>query len=252
MAQVIFKRYEKKFLLTEEQYEDLRPLIDQFMVPDRYTNYTISNLYYDTDNFELIRTSLKKPKYKEKLRARFYGARADEDSKVFVELKKKFDGVVYKRRVEMSLPEAHEYLSDGIYPEEDSQILREIDYAKNHYGLTAKAYIAYDREAYSGKENPDLRITFDRRIRCRDNHLTFTDGDAGTELLGKNQILMEVKIPGAMPLWMSRAFSIRHIFMTSFSKYGTYYEKYLAEKMIPAPVPVTVGQTSAERSVRYA
>ena len=134
MAQTIFKRCEKKFLLTEGQYQAVKPLIERYMLPDRFTNYPISNIYLDTRNFDLIRLSLGKPKYKEKLRVRFYGTAAGEDSRVFVEIKKKFDGVVYKRRVEMSLEEARDYLEGDIYPAKDSQILREITLGEGKSG----------------------------------------------------------------------------------------------------------------------
>ena len=249
MAQTIFKRCEKKFLLTEGQYQAVKPLIERYILPDRFTNYPISNIYLDTRNFDLIRLSLGKPKYKEKLRVRFYGTAAGEDSRVFVEIKKKFDGVVYKRRVEMSLEEARDYLEGDIYPAKDSQILREIDYMKNRYGLRAKAFIAYDREAYSGRKDPELRVTFDRRIRCRDSCLDFTAGDGGEELLEPGLVLMEVKIPGAMPLWMSREFSRQDIFMTTYSKYGTYYTRCLMPRgyAVSCPAAAVAGAAVTER-----
>ena len=230
MAQTIFKRCEKKFLLTEGQYQAVKPLIERYMLPDRFTNYPISNIYLDTRNFDLIRLSLGKPKYKEKLRVRFYGTAAGEDSRVFVEIKKKFDGVVYKRRVEMSLEEARDYLEGDIYPAKDSQILREIDYMKNRYGLRAKAFIAYDREAYSGRKDPELRVTFDRRIRYRTEDLSLEAGDHGTLLLPEDQILIEIKIPGAAPVWLSHILSELEIFPVSFSKYWKSYQQIMQEQ----------------------
>ncbi len=230
MVQNNFKRVEKKYLLTAEQYEKLLPVLKSHMIPDRYSNYTISNIYFDTEDFLLIRESLNKPDYKEKLRLRAYGV-PEEDTVVFAELKKKYKGVVYKRRIELTMAEARKYFYKGEYPETDSQILREIDYTKNHLDLKARVYIAYEREAYSGSECSDLRVTFDRNIRGRDIRLDLTEGDSGRRLLDENEILMEVKIPGAVPMWMAGIFSELSVYMTSYSKYGEYYQRYLAEEV---------------------
>lgn len=231
MAQKVFERYEKKFLLSREQYEALKRILPRYMVPDRFTDYTIQNIYYDTENYELIRASIEKPKYKEKMRVRMYGDGAAEQTGVFLELKKKYDHVVYKRREEMSWLQAKAFLHHGIYKGEKSQILKEIEYTVRRYGLHPAVYIAYDREAYKGIENSELRLTFDHNIRCRDYDLDFIAGDDGIQLLAEDQVLMEVKIPGAMPLWMAKFFSDHQIYMTSFSKYGTYYSRYLKENV---------------------
>jgi SPX domain protein involved in polyphosphate accumulation len=151
MAGQIFERIEKKFMLSSEQLEKLQPVLDKYMSPDKFTDYTICNIYFDTDNFQLIRTSLEKPKYKEKLRLRSYGV-PTEDQEVFLELKKKYAGIVYKRRVSMKMSEARKYLYEDKTPENgmnfaNKQILKEIDYAKKLYGLKPKAFIGYDRVA---------------------------------------------------------------------------------------------------------
>lgn len=229
MAQKVFERYEKKFLLTGDQYRALCRILPQYMEPDDFTNYTIQNIYYDTENYELIRASIEKPKYKEKMRVRMYGKQVTERAKIFLELKKKYARVVYKRREEMPYLQARAFLNNGIYKDEKSQILREIEYTMHHYGLRPAAYVAYDREAFKGIENSELRLTFDHNIRCRDYDLDFAAGDDGVHLLAEDQVLMEVKIPGAMPLWMARFFSEYQIYMTSFSKYGTYYSRYLKD-----------------------
>lgn len=231
MAQKVFERYEKKYMLSRQQYEALKGIISQYMEPDRFTNYTIQNINYDTDTFELIRRSIEKPKYKEKMRVRMYGNEVSDRSKLFLEIKKKFDHVVYKRREEMPYLQAKAYLEHGIYAGEKSQILKEISYTMHRYDLHPAVYIAYDREAFSGISDKELRLTFDHNIRCRTQDLDFKAGDYGTSLLEEDQILMEVKIPGAMPLWMARFFSENHIFMTSFSKYGTYYSRYLKDRI---------------------
>lgn len=135
--QDVFARYEKKYKLTLSQYAALRRWLQDRMEVDSYGLHTICNIYYDTPDFQLIRTSLEKPVYKEKLRLRSYGVPGG-DTPVFVELKKKLDGVVYKRRVSLPLREAKRYLAYEGRPDLDCQILREIDWALARYPLEPK------------------------------------------------------------------------------------------------------------------
>ncbi len=229
MAQEVFERIEKKYLLPETVFRRLLPELRKHMADDVYGRYTISNIYFDTEQFDLIRASLEKPVYKEKLRLRCYGT-PSEDGKVFVEIKKKYKGIVYKRRITLSLKEARRYLVYGIRPDMTDwkftrqQIFREIDYMKERYGLRPAAFIAYDRIALAGTEDPELRVTFDTNLRYREDRLDLRKGDDGYPLLDSDTVLMEIKIPGAAPLWLARLLSENGIHMTSFSKYGTYYQ----------------------------
>lgn len=222
----VFKRVEKKYLLSEEKYGRLLECLDEYMCMDEYGKHTISNIYFDTDTYELISHSIEKPSYKEKLRLRSYGI-PNKQSKVFVELKKKYDGVVYKRRISLKLSEAEAYLYHGIKPDKNSQILKEIDYFIKFYQTKPKLYLAYDRIAYYGKEDSSVRITFDHNIRSREYDLDLSKGDYGIPLLNEDQYLMEVKVAGAMPIWMARLFSELEIYPTSFSKYGNIYKQRL-------------------------
>ena len=224
----VFKRVEKKYLLSEEKYRRLLERLDEHMCMDEYGKHTISNIYFDTDTYEIISHSIEKPSYKEKLRLRSYGI-PNKQSKVFVELKKKYDGVVYKRRIALKLSEAEAYLYHGIKPDKKSQILKEIDYFIKFYEPKPKLYLAYDRIAYYGKEDPNIRVTFDHNIRSREYDLNLDKGDYGTPLLDERQYLMEVKVAGAMPIWMVRAFSELEIYATSFSKYGNIYKQKLLD-----------------------
>ena len=187
------------------------------------------SIYYDDDRYSLIRHSIEKPKYKEKLRVRSYNV-PSKDSNVFVELKKKFEGVVYKRRVVMSAQEAEKYLSREIAAPMDSQMIREIDWFMHENKPVPKVFIACEREAYKAKENGELRITFDRNIRWRETDLHLSSGAYGEELLEDGQVLMEIKIPGAAPLWLAEMLSQLQIYPRSFSKYGTCYKNKLIEK----------------------
>lgn len=226
MAQEVFRRYEKKYRMSLEQYHELISRMITRVWPDEYGKHTICNIYFDTPDYRLIRASLEKPVYKEKIRLRSYGIPGDGDQ-VYLELKKKYGGVVYKRRVEMNFGDARKYLYYGIRPEQPGQILKEIDYAYQFYHARPKVYLAYERIAFYGKENPDLRITFDMNIRARDYNLELNRGSYGIPLMEKGQFLMEVKITDAMPAWMGSLLSELGIFPVSYSKYGAYYEEYI-------------------------
>ena len=169
-ATYIFKRIEKKYLLSEAQYEALFQRIGAHLKPDAFGRSTVMSLYLDTPDSRIIRNSIEAVDYKEKLRLRSYGT-AKPDSTVFLELKKKYGGVVYKRRAAMTLREAERYLRMGIKPYE-SQIMSELDWAIRFYGRPKAAMlIACEREAWFDEEHLDLRLTFDRNIRYRENEL---------------------------------------------------------------------------------
>ncbi|MCR4578698.1 MAG: polyphosphate polymerase domain-containing protein [Clostridiales bacterium] len=223
--QTCFERYEKKYLLTREQYLAVLSGMSEHMKPDEHPRYTICNVYYDTENFDLIRASLEKPVYKEKMRVRSYGVPGNLD-KVFIELKKKYDGVVYKRRITMEMIKADRYLRGRRFGP-GSQISREIDWFTQFYKPVPKVFIAYDREAYAAKNGSELRITFDTALRARSNDVDLRLGDHGVPLLQDDSILMEIKIPGTAPFWLARLLSENGIFPVSFSKYGTYYKEFV-------------------------
>lgn len=234
MIQTVFKRYEKKYLLSPMQYSFLKKHLDQILQVDTYGLHTICSIYFDTDDYSLIRSSLEKPVYKEKLRLRSYGIPKDTQDTVFLELKKKYKGVVYKRRCSMELCECQRYLHNQLRPANDGQILHEIDWFQHYWHTTPKVFLAYDRIAMFSPDNPDLRITFDQNIRWRNTQLTLSDGDWGYPLLSGDQkdcILMEIKIPNAMPLWLSSLLDEAGIYPTSFSKYGFCYQNYIFPKI---------------------
>lgn len=230
MIQTVFKRVEKKYLLTEEQYNKLLKKCKEFIKEDEFGFHTVCNIYYDTNNFELIRNSIEKPVYKEKVRLRSYDT-PNKDTKVYLELKKKYDGIVYKRRITMPLSEAMECLENKKINKED-QISKEINYVLNHYNLEPKIYLAYDRQAYYSKESADLRITFDTNIRSRMEDIDLSLGDAGELLFDKKYYLMEVKTASAMPMWFVNILDNLKIYPTSFSKYGSIYQKLLKKGKI--------------------
>lgn len=223
--QAVFKRYELKFLLSLEQKERILHEIAPYMMPDQYGKTVIRNLYFDTDNYRLIRHSIEKPVYKEKLRLRSYGR---EEERVFVELKKKYKSVVYKRRISMPEREALDWLCKGQDAPVESQITREIDYFMEYYQtLRPTVFLSYEREAYVCRAGSELRITFDDEIRCRRENLCINGALTGMPILPKERVLMEIKTAGGIPLWLTELLTRERIFKTSFSKYGMAYTQLI-------------------------
>lgn len=220
-----FKRYEVKYLINEKKYIMLRKELQEMLMVDSYGDSTICNIYFDTPDYLLIRTSLEKPIYKEKLRLRSYGTPHEGDN-VFVEIKKKYNGIVYKRRENMELNTAEQYLYDMIPISKSSQITREIDWLIKFYrDIIPAMYISYNRIAMYGVEDSELRVTFDSNILWREEALWLSNGIWGNKLLEEGQRLMEIKIPGTMPLWLSHTLDRLEIYPTSFSKYGNGYKE---------------------------
>lgn len=238
MAIEVFNRHESKFLIQKNIYEDIQEELLKYMELDKYNNadklYTISNIYYDTKDNHMIRTSLSKPDYKEKLRIRAYGV-PEANDRVYLEIKKKVCGMVNKRRTTLELQEAYDFVNKGKKPELkeyiNAQVINEIEYILREYDLEPKLYIAYDRKAMFGIKSRDIRITFDTNIRTRRYDLGLEKGDYGEGLIEDDQWLMEVKAEKNIPLWLSQMLSKYKIYRTSFSKYGREYEEMLKSNM---------------------
>lgn len=230
-VQEIFKRVEKKYLVTDEQQDEIIRIMAGKAAADHYGLTTICNIYYDTPDHLLIRTSMEKPVYKEKLRIRSYGV-PDKDGKVFVEHKKKYQGIVYKRRVDMSLIDSYEFVNFGVRPNKNPQIEKEIDYFLHFYkGIAPAMYLSYDRIAFAGIKDPELRITFDGNITYREEELRLEKGVWGEKLLDPHMRIMEIKIPNAMPLWLSMLLDQLKIYPASYSKYGEAYKRVFSEAL---------------------
>ena len=223
-----FERYEKKYRLTAEQQRLILEGMRPYMKKDAYGAYTICNIYYDTDDWRLIRASLEKPVYKEKLRVRSYGV-PEENGRVFEDLKNKYDGVVNKRRITTEAREAAPFLA-GAVPNGHGQIGQELLWFQQRYGAKPRVFIAYDRLAFAGIDDSELRITFDTNLRWRDTALDLRLGDYGAPITDPGMILMEIKLPGVCPLWLSQLLSRAEVFPTSFSKYGYCYQHHILPK----------------------
>ena len=242
--QAVFKRKEIKYLLSSEERNALLPILEAHMEPDAFAHSSISNLYYDTPDFRMVRRSLEKPMYKEKLRLRSYGM-PENTSTVFPEIKKKAMGIVYKRRISLPYQEAVSFLSGQQIASTDTcngttqqiastdtcngttqQILHELDWMLASYeNLSPRVFLSYGRDSYKEISDPSLRLTLDQDILFRTDRLDLREGTFGEAILLPDQTLMEVKISNAAPLWLAQALSEIGIFPVSFSKYGRAYER---------------------------
>lgn len=224
----IFERLEKKYVINEKQYNQILAKIQDKMHIDEHGFYSIYNIYFDTENFDLIRKSLEHPTYKEKVRLRSYTV-PNLESKVFLELKKKYKGIVYKRRVEIKLKDFYYYYYSKKLPL-DTQIMKEIDYVFKFYNLNPMVFLAYDRCAYFDNNDSNFRITFDKNIRSRFDNLYIEKGDKGKVLMN-DKYVMEIKTVNSLPIWFTKILSELNIYPTSFSKYGEVYKNKLKEEL---------------------
>ncbi|MBQ6314880.1 MAG: polyphosphate polymerase domain-containing protein [Mogibacterium sp.] len=262
--QKVFKRYELKYMLTQDQKERILKAMEPYMMLDKFGRSTIRNIYFDTDDYILARHSIAKPDYKEKLRIRSY-SRVEGNDKVFVELKRKFDHVVYKRRI--ALPETdamawttgarrmtslNDLAADAagtaagsirpVIEDNTPQLSDEINYFLDYYkDLKPAVFLSYDREAYKMRKGAsdadggsDFRVTFDENILCRDYDLSLRSDVYGTPVLQQGKVLMELKCSGVIPLWMVKVLSEEKVYKTSFSKYGTAYTNIILPELLAA------------------
>jgi len=235
-----FKRHELKYFVTPDEYKKIIEELNKRMLPDSFCknngSYMIYNIYFDTANDDIIKHSLSKPYYREKLRMRSYAVPIGSKDMVFLELKKKINGIVAKRRAAMPLAQAMDFINRGIAPNLnsylDNQVVQEITYFLSRYKVTPKVFISYRRVAYFDKSDHDFRVSFDSDILTRRTDVSLSAGDYGTELLDNDDILMEIKCCNSIPLWLCRILSEMGIRRTSFSKYGTEFKKYITAPRI--------------------
>ena len=233
MAITTFNRFEKKFMISKDQADYLKNVLQPYISQDEHSTnsyYTICNIYYDTVNDEIIKRSISKPDYKEKLRMRCYG-HASKDDIVFLEIKKKLNGFVNKRRTHITMGEANNLIFNKVMPirkeYHNTQVLNEIYHYVYNKELLAKISISYDRVAYFGKENPDLRITFDNNITSRRDDVYMGRNDMDESIINQELVLMEIKTTTSFPLWLTKELTKKKIFSNSFSKYGSEFYDHL-------------------------
>ena len=239
MAITTFVRKEKKYLITSEQRDKLLKILPSYMTFDEYCQngrmYTVNNIYFDTNTYDVIRYSLSKPTYKSKLRIRSYVTCAKDNDEVFLEMKKKISGIVNKRRIVGNLLDIENYLLTRTRPInltiQQNQVLNEIDYLLDNNDIKAMVYLTYKRIALFGKDDSSLRVTIDEDILARDYDLSLRYDRYGQALLPDGYYLMEIKINGAFPLWLAHILTELKIYPTSFSKYGKFHLKNVKESL---------------------
>ncbi|MBQ9531163.1 MAG: polyphosphate polymerase domain-containing protein [Eubacterium sp.] len=233
MAIATFKRYEKKYLITKDKLDEIMPVLLEYMELDPYCiggkEYRIYSIYYDTVNHDIIRHNSSKPYYKEKMRIRSYYDKCSPDDTVFMELKKKSNGVGNKRRIKIKFKEIEPFVNEGILPQTNdylsSQVAKELKYFLSRNKVAPALYVQYDRLALFGKEDKDFRMTFDRNLRTRRSNFVLGESDEDELLLPENTYIMEIKILGSMPMWLAKLLSENELYSRGFSKYGQVYKR---------------------------
>lgn len=234
-----FKRKERKFLLSRSQMEKIIPIILQHMDYDKFCEngkwYLIRNIYLDTEDNHLIRLSVMKPYYKEKMRIRKYGFYNDGKDEYFLEIKKKVSDIVTKRRIKLSKIELDLFLENRIIPNKntyvENQVLKEFNYFLSYRNVHKSLFLSYERLAFVGKEDKSLRLTFDMNLLARRNNLNIDIYEENMEkIIDSDQIIMEIKANNSMPLWIVEMLSKNNIYRRSFSKYGHQYKKEMQKK----------------------
>ena len=238
-------QYEKKYLVTQEQCAALTGVLQRHMAPDIFSQYLVQNIYYDTDGWDAVRASIEKPYYKEKLRLRCYGV-PGSDGQFFLELKKKYKGVVSKCRVIFPAAMFAGGAAAALLAGEDSQIARELAFYLQRSGVAEKVYLAYQRCAFVGTKDEGLRVTLDTDIRFRLDQLDLQHPAPGQYILPQSMAVLEIKTlggtplwnaGGGMPLWLSGALSECGVFPTSFSKYGACYTRHIQPAIYSTSMP---------------
>ena len=223
-----FERIEIKFRMSAKQYQALLPLLDEKLDRDRFGLSTICNIYYDTPDYTLIRRSIERPLFKEKLRLRSYGIPGNDD-RVFAEIKRKLNGIGYKRRISLPFGEAKKLLrGEPIHcgdPQTEAELLAFIE----RYHPQPMVYLTYQRYAMTAKDDPGFRVTIDRDLQYRISEVEYPSKD-GMKPIPEDEslVLMEIKALGAIPQWLTDEMSRLQIRQAPFSKVGACYTRHIA------------------------
>lgn len=218
------KRVEKKYIIQNDVLKDLLKDLEPYLVADKYKHSTITNLYFDTDDYEIIRRSIAATNFKEKFRIRSYSPEPVLDSQVFMEIKSKNDGVVYKERFQTTLFSAINFLN-GVEDIEDKAFADNMEIFMGKYPtMKPKMYIYYDRLSMKAKDSNKVRLTVDSNLTYRDINLDDLTNKSGKALLDSNYSIVEIKLNQEMPEWLEEVLENHQIEKGSFSKYGTAYK----------------------------
>lgn len=218
-----FQRVEDKYRMSREEAREILEEMKGHIKKDFYFQYTVHNIYYDSKDAQMIISSLNRDRFKEKLRLRCY-EQPSGDTMCFLETKKKYADIVYKKRITLSHNEAMAYMNHGIPHHVHNNTAEEIDFLKNYYDCEPKTMILYDRTCFSSISEADVRITFDANIRYRLDDINLTERGDETKLIGQD-VVMEIKAMDRYPMWLVEILSKRKLYKQSFSKYGMIYRQ---------------------------
>ncbi len=245
----VFERKEMKYRLCATQLESLISAFETRLLPDERGITLVRSLYFDTPAHDLIARSMESPLYKEKLRLRVYGQASEPGTPAFLEIKKKFKGIVYKRRVLVSIGAAHliiegASLSEALaaHPLNDEalaaealtphreQIAREIAFfIQRHDARRPSILTQCERQAFTSSDG-DLRVTIDRNLSYKANPQSIADTHFAIPLIPQTEAVMELKCTHALPLWLAGELSAVCAYKQSFSKCGTAYGHSVSEQ----------------------
>lgn len=247
-----FKRIETKYIVAKDDVKDLIKDLKEYVVEDDYPTSTISNIYFDTENFDVIQDALAKQHRREKIRMRTYIEKPQADSPVFLEVKSKDEeGIGHKFRLVATSQAIINLITDGKVDHQiqDPDLVQEIQRLRKRYGhrLEPRMFIYYDRLSLKEKKSiqgypyQKIRVTIDQNLVFRDQAVSLFDGKKGEPLLEDDFVIMEIKAPGQEPQWLKDLLEKYGLVKQKFSKYSCAYHKSQGLDYAPRPVQETVG-----------
>lgn len=258
-----FVRIENKYLLNDEQAQNLIPILQSYLVnasPVPSTDYTIiESVYFDNMDLYSLNEYLAQNNNRSKMRTRKYAPNGCWDNEIFVELKSKVDGISKKSRLKMTnIDVKNLYTSETLIrtseleflntPMKISKIekrLENINIFLNRLKAIPTCKVSYSRIAYESK-NDHFRVTLDKNIKFQ--MLTTLSNDIckkinsnesfnnimnlAQEKFSKNSHVLEIKHSGTIPQWMNDFLNLNNIEKVSFSKYCYAMSFTLKEKVV--------------------
>lgn len=232
IVQKQFKRIETKYIVDKETFVLLEKDLQKHMVSDEFATSTITNIYFDNEDFDMIQDSIAKKNGREKIRMRIYDAQPSASSQAFLEIKKKENKIGYKYRLTSNPLSVTNYIEKGVIDQTitDEMVTSELERLRERYGtIKPMMYIYYDRVSYKGIEDKKIRLTIDKNLLYRHYDVAATEGKFGEALLDPNKVIMEIKVPEQLPDWLLALLEKYQLEKQSFSKYGNAYK--LAHQM---------------------
>ena len=230
-----FNRFELKYLISYDTSQRLQQDLKKYVIPDSYSKsenglYTLSSLYYDTEDYRFYREKVDWLKYRRKLRVRQYETEKPltDDSIVYVEIKQRVDRVTQKRRVPMTYKEAMDFCNDGIIPpheKRDEPVIFELYQFIKQNNLKPSCITSYMRNAYFGTDYDTwLRVTFDTNIRYRKKNLNLADKEIWEFMVSPDKVIMEVKANERVPYRLTEMIASYNFRLIRVSKYCQWLE----------------------------